>query len=235
MRPLTDSIADRLAEVGERIARAAARAGRRREEITLIAVTKVFPASVILDGYEAGLREFGENYVQEAAARWPRWQAAHPDVRLHMIGAIQSNKARDVVALFDVIETVDRPKLARALIKEMARQDRRLPCFIQVNTGEEPQKAGVWPDDADAFIEECRGLGLPVIGLMAIPPLEEEPSLHFVLLAEIAKRNGLKALSMGMSHDFEVAIQFGATHVRVGTAIFGPRPPRRHRPGGGER
>jgi hypothetical protein len=143
-----------------------------------------------------------------------------------MIGPIQSNKARDAVALFDVIETVDRPKLARVLAAEMARQGRRPLCFVQVNTGEEPQKAGVLPADANAFIAECRRLELPVVGLMAIPPEDEEPSLHFALLADIASRNGLGQLSMGMSADYEIAVQFGATHVRVGSAIFGARPPK---------
>jgi pyridoxal phosphate enzyme (YggS family) len=175
----------------------------------------------------AGQRVFGENYVQEAKARWSARRATSPDLQLHMIGPIQTNKAKDVVALFDVIETVDRPKLAQTLAREMARQGRRPACFMQVNTGEEAQKAGVRPADADAFIAACRDeLGLPVIGLMAIPPEDEEPALHFALLAKIAARNGLAKLSMGMSADYEVAVQFGATHVRVGSAIFGARPPK---------
>ena len=150
-----------------------------------------------------------------------------------MIGPIQTNKAREAVACFDVIETLDRPKLAQALAKEMARQGRRLPCFVQVNTGEEPQKAGVWPEATDAFVAECRALGLNVVGLMAIPPEDDEPSLHFALLAKIAERNGLAQLSMGMSADYEIAVQFGATHVRVGSALFGARPPKPSRPSQG--
>jgi pyridoxal phosphate enzyme (YggS family) len=200
--------------------------GRDPAGIALVAVSKAQPDARVRAALAAGQRVFGENYVQEAKARWPDLRARHPDLRLHMIGPIQSNKARDVVALFDVIETVDRPKLARALVKEMDRLGRRPDCLIEVNTGEEPQKAGVWPADADALIEECRNLGLPVIGLMVIPPEGEEPSLHFALLAEIARRNGLARLSMGMSADFESAVQFGATHVRVGSAIFGARLPR---------
>ena len=195
--------------------------------MTLVAVSKAQPDERVLAALAAGQRVFGENYLQEARARWPALRARHPDLQLHMIGPIQTNKARDVVALFDVIETVDRPKLARVLAREMARQGRRPACFVQVNTGEEPQKAGVWPADADAFVKACRDdLGLPVEGLMAIPPEDEEPSLHFALLAKIAARNGLAQLSMGMSADFEVAVQFGATHVRVGSAIFGERPPK---------
>jgi PLP dependent protein len=190
-------------------------------------VSKAQPDERVLAALAAGQRIFGENYVQEAKARWPALRARHPDLVLHMIGPIQTNKARDVVALFDVIETVDRPKLARVLAAEMARQGRRPACFLQVNTGEEPQKAGVMPADADAFIAECRRLELPVIGLMAIPPEDEEPSLHFALLAEVARRNDLAQLSMGMSADYEIAVQFGATHVRVGSAIFGARPPKR--------
>ena len=173
----------------------------------------------------AGHRVFGENRVQEAQGKWPALKTEFPDLELHLIGPLQSNKAKEAVALFDVIETVDRQKLARVLAKEMARQGRRPVCFVQVNTGEEPQKAGVWPGAADAFIAECRDeLGLPVEGLMAIPPEAEEPAPHFALLAKIAARNGLAKLSMGMSADFEIAVQFGATHVRVGSAIFGPRP-----------
>jgi hypothetical protein len=189
-------------------------------------VSKAQPDARVVAALEAGHRVFGENYVQEAKARWPALRARYPDVALHMIGPIQSNKAKDAVALFDVIETVDRPKLARVLAAEMARQGRRPACFVQVNTGEEPQKAGVLPADADAFVAECRRLELPVVGLMAIPPEDEEASLHFALLAAIARRNGLEQLSMGMSADYEIAVQFGATHVRVGSAIFGARPPK---------
>ncbi len=207
---------------------AAARAVERApSEVTLVAVSKAQPDERVLAALAAGQRVFGENYMQEARARWPALRERHPDLQLHMIGLVQTNKAPEVVELFDVIETLDRPKLARALAREMARQGRRPACFIQVNTGEEPQKAGVWPGDADAFIGECRNdLGLPVIGLMVIPPLEEEPSLHFALLAKIARRNGIARLSMGMSADYEIAVQFGATHVRVGSAIFGERPPK---------
>ena len=221
-----DRVGTGLDAVRARIAAAARTVGRDPTEITLVAVSKAQPDARVLAALDAGQRVFGENYVQEAKARWPALRARHPDVLLHMIGPIQTNKAKDVVALFDVIETVDRPKLARALTSEMARQDRRPTCFVQVNTGEEPQKAGVLPADADAFIAECRRLELPVVGLMAIPPEAEEPSLHFALRADIARRNDLAQLSMGMSADYEVAVQFGATHVRVGSAIFGDRPPK---------
>jgi PLP dependent protein len=223
---VADPVESNLRGVCARIAAAARTVGRDPADVSLVAVSKAQADARVLAALEAGQRVFGENYVQEAKARWPALRAAYPDVRLHMIGPIQTNKARDVVALFDVIETVDRPKLARVLATEMARQGRRPACFVQVNTGEEPQKAGVLPADADAFMEECRGLGLPVVGLMAIPPESEEPSLHFALLAEIAGRNRLEQLSMGMSADYEVAVQFGATHVRVGSAIFGERPPK---------
>jgi pyridoxal phosphate enzyme (YggS family) len=222
-----DLVAANLVSVRARIVAAAEAVGRDPAAITLVAVSKAQPETRVRAALAAGHRVFGENYMQEAKARWPALRDLYPDVRVHMIGPIQSNKARDVVALFDVIETVDRPKLARALAREMDRQDRRLPCFIEVNTGEEPQKAGVWPDDVDALIKECRDdLDLLVVGLMAIPPEDEEPSLHFALLGELARRSGLEQLSMGMSADYEIAVQFGATHVRVGSAIFGPRPPR---------
>jgi hypothetical protein len=222
-----DPVATNLLAVRARIAAAARAVGRDPAEVTLVAVSKAQPDARVLATLAAGQRVFGENYVQEAQARWPAIKRDYPDVVLHMIGPIQSNKARDVVALFDAIETVDRPKLARALAREMDRLGRRPPCLIEVNTGEEPQKAGVWPADADALIRECRDeLGLPVVGLMAIPPEGEEPSLHFALLAEIARRNRLGQLSMGMSADYEIAVQFGATHVRVGSAIFGARLPK---------
>ena len=223
---VADPVESNLRSVRARIAAAAKSVGRAPAEVTLVAVSKAQPDARVVAALDAGHRVFGENYVQEAKARWPALRARYFGIVLHMIGPIQSNKARDVVALFDVIETVDRPKLARALAKEMTRLGRRPPCFIEVNTGEEPQKAGVLPADADAFIAECRRLELPVIGLMAIPPEDEEPSLHFALLADIARRNGLDRLSMGMSADYEIAVQFGATHVRVGSAIFGARPPR---------
>ena len=227
---LENAVADNLAAVRARIAAAAAAVGRDGAEVTLVAVSKAQPDARVITALDAGQRVFGENYVQEATARWPALRARHPGVLLHMIGPLQSNKARDAVALFDVIETVDRPKLARVLAAEMARQGRRPACFVQVNTGEESQKAGILPTDADAFIAECLRLELPVVGLMAIPPEDEEPSMHFALLADIAKRNGLDQLSMGMSADYEVAVQFGATHVRVGSAIFGARPPKHREP-----
>jgi PLP dependent protein len=223
---VADPVAASLRDVRARIAAAAKAVGRDPAEVTLVAVSKAQPDARVLAALHAGHRVFGENYVQEAKARWPALRARHPDLMLHMIGPLQTNKARDALALFDAIETLDRPKLARVLAAEMARQGRRPACFIQVNTGEEAQKAGVLPAGADQFIAECRGLGLPLAGLMAIPPEDEEPSLHFALLAEIAKRNGLDRLSMGMSADYEIAVQFGATHVRVGSAIFGERPPK---------
>ena len=219
-------VAANLAGVQAFIAAAAQSAGRGEGDAALVAVAKTQGAADILPVIQAGQRLFGENRVQEAQGKWPALKAANPDLRLHLIGPLQTNKVKDAVALFDVIETVDRPKLARALAREMEKQDRRLDCFIQVNTGEEEQKAGVWPEDADAFIALARDeLGLSVRGLMCIPPVEEECSLHFALLREIAQRNGLDGLSMGMSADYEVAIQFGATLVRVGTAIFGARKP----------
>ncbi len=220
-------VAARLAGVLLEIADTAREVGRKPDEITLVAVGKGHDAARIRPALDAGHRVFGENRVQEAAAKWPALVAAFPGTALHLIGPLQTNKARQAVDLFDVIETVDRPKLARALAREMAKADRRPDCFVQVNTGAEAQKAGVLPDDADALIELCRReFELPVKGLMCIPPVDEEPSLHFALLREIARRNGLSALSMGMSADYRVAIQFGATHVRIGTAIFGERPPR---------
>ena len=221
----TFDVAANLAAVRARVDAAATGAGRAPDEVTLVAVTKVRGSERIETALAAGHRVFGENRVQEAQSKYPDLKAANPDLVLHLIGPLQTNKARDAVELFDVIETVDRPKLARALAKEMARTGRRPACFIQVNTGEEPQKAGVMPADTAALIALARDeLELPVTGLMCIPPIDEEPSLHFALLAEMAKRNGLAQLSMGMTADFETAIRFGATYVRVGTAIFGPRP-----------
>jgi PLP dependent protein len=221
----------RLALVRERVARALAdaRSGALPAVpaacVTLIAVSKGHGADALKAALACGQRTFGENRVQEAAAKWPPLKAHHPDVALHLIGPLQTNKVADAVRLFDVIETVDRDRLAAALAKEMARARRTIPCFVQVNTGEEPQKAGVGPRDADAFIARMRGEhGLAVAGLMCIPPARENPAPHFALLHEIARRNAVASLSMGMSDDFEAAIAFGATHVRVGTAIFGPRP-----------
>ncbi len=221
------SVADRLREVRERIATAAESAGRTADEVTLVAVSKAQPEERVLAALDAGHRVFGENYVQPAQARWPGLRERFSDLRLHMIGPIQTNKAKDAVALFDVIETVDREKLARALAKEMAAQGRGPICLVQVNTGEEPQKAGIPPSETDDFVRFCLDeLSLPVAGLMCVPPVDEEPAMHFALLAKIGRRNDLQILSMGMSADFEVGVQFGATHVRVGSAIFGPRPPK---------
>jgi PLP dependent protein len=217
-------IAANLAAVRSRIAAAAQAAGRAPDSVGLIAVSKTHPAEAVREALAAGHRLFGENRVQEAQAKYPALREAFPDLVLHLIGSLQTNKVRDAVAVCDVIETVDRPRLAEALAREMERSNRRLPCLIEVNTGEEPQKSGVLPAAADDFIIECRDrLGLPIEGLMCIPPLDEEPALHFALLREIARRTGLGVLSMGMSADFEKAIRFGATHVRIGTAIFGAR------------
>ena len=192
--------------------------------ITLVAVSKRQPDDRIDAALDAGHRCFGENRVQEAQSRWNARRAAYPDLTLHLIGALQTNKAADAVALFDVIEVVDRPKLARALSVEMDKQNRQLACYIQVNTGDEPQKSGISPTDVDDFIRQCRDeFGLDIVGLMCIPPADEEPAMHFALLATIAKRNELEKLSMGMSGDYEEAIAFGATSVRVGSAIFGAR------------
>ena len=216
-----------LAAVQARIREAASAAGRDPAAVTLVAVAKTKPAESARAAISAGHRVFGENRIQEAEGKWPEIKADHPGVALHLLGPLQRNKVRRAVQLFDVIETVDRERLARALAEEMERGGRRPDCYVQVNTGEEPQKAGVPPREIDSFLELCRReYDLPVRGLMCIPPIDEEPALHFALLAEIARRNDLSCLSMGMTADFEVAIRFGATHVRVGTAIFGERPPR---------
>jgi pyridoxal phosphate enzyme (YggS family) len=221
-----DGVAGNLAKVRDRVTGAARDAARAPESVTLVAVSKTQPAEAVRDALKVGQRVFGENRVQEVLAKFPGLRQEFPDIELHLIGPLQTNKVRDAVAHCDVIETVDRPRLAEALAREMERSGRRPACLIEVNTGEEPQKAGVLPADADAFIAECRDhFGLPIIGLMCIPPEHEEPALHFALLREIARRNGLSVLSMGMSADFETAIRFGATHVRVGTAIFGARRP----------
>jgi pyridoxal phosphate enzyme (YggS family) len=221
-----DSTAARLAGLRARIAAAAKAAGRAATDVTLVGVSKTKAPTEIRPALAAGQRVFGENRVQEAAGKWPELRREFADVELHLLGPLQTNKVADAVRLFDVIETVDREKLARALASEMAKQACRRPCFIQVNTGEEPQKAGILPREADGFVELCRnGIGLPVVGLMCIPPVDEEPALHFALLREIARRNGLDLISMGMSSDFETAIRYGATHVRIGTALFGERPP----------
>ena len=218
-------ISARLAEVRAKIAAAAAESGRDAAEIALVAVSKTHPPAAVEAALAAGQAVFGENRVQEAQGKFPALKAAHPALRLHLIGPLQTNKVKDALALFDVIETLDRPKLAHALAKEAQKLGVAPDCYIQVNTGEEPQKAGIAPGEADAFIAECRALGLQVAGLMCIPPLDEAPALHFALLREIARRNGLAGLSMGMSGDYETAVRFGATLVRVGTGIFGTRQP----------
>lgn len=206
------------------MAAAARAAGRDPADISLVAVSKTHPGEAVHRALAAGQRVFGENRVQEAAAKFPPLRAAFPDLRLHLIGALQTNKAGDAVRLFDVIESLDRSRLAAALAAAMAKAGRRPACFIQVNTGEEPQKAGIRPADADAFIAECRERhGLPVVGLMCIPPADTSPEPHFALLRDIAQRHGLSRLSMGMSADFEMAIRYGATEIRVGTAVFGTR------------
>ena len=223
---MEEVIAANLAAVRGRIEAAARGAGRAADAVTLVAVSKTNPAKVVRAALAAGHRAFGENRVQEALEKFPGLRGAFPDLRLHLIGPLQTNKVKEAVAHFDVIETVDRPRLAEALAREMERSGRRLPCLIEVNTGEEAQKAGIFPAAADEFIEDCRArLGLPIEGLMCVPPHDEEPSPHFALLREIARRHDLEVLSMGMSADFETAIRFGATHVRVGTAIFGARRP----------
>jgi len=212
-----------LSEINTRIRAEETRLGRAPNSVTLIAVSKVQPLERVVAVLEQGQRVFGENKVQEAAGKWPALRETYDGVELHLIGPLQTNKARQAMGLFDVIHTLDRPKLARTLAR-LAEETGHCPrLFIQVNTGEEPQKAGILPADADTFIKEVRALGLPVEGLMCIPPVDEEPSLHFALLAKIAARNDLPELSMGMSSDFERAIAAGATYVRVGSAIFGAR------------
>ena len=213
-----------LATVEQEIARAAKEARRDPATVKLIAVSKTFEAPAISPIIDAGQRVFGENRVQEAKAKWPGLINAYPGIALHLIGPLQSNKAKEAVALFDAIHSVDRPSICEALAKEINSQDKRPELFVQLNTGEEPQKAGIAPGEADAFIAACREkYGLVISGLMCIPPVNEAPAPHFALTAKIAARNGLKNLSMGMSADFAIAIQFGATHVRVGSAIFGHR------------
>src|ERR1043165_8478184 len=229
----SDSV-EGLAQVREQIAAACAEARRDAASVTLIAVSKTFAADAIEPVIAAGQRVFGENRVQEAKGKWPALSAAYPGLELHLIGPLQSNKAKEAVALFDAIHSVDRPSIAEALAKEMSKQGRRPTLFVEINTGAEPQKAGVLPEDADAFIKTCRERhGLTIAGLMCIPPFEEPSAPHFALTAKIAGRNGLKLLSMGMSADFATAIAFGATHVRVGTAIFGNRPPQKKSPDAG--
>jgi pyridoxal phosphate enzyme (YggS family) len=223
---LAETIAANLGVVRARIAKAADAVGRKPSEVTLIAVAKTHDADAVRAALAAGQTVFGENRVQEAKAKYPDVKATHPELELHLIGPLQSNKARDAVALFDAIHTVDRDSLAQTLAAEIKRAGRTPKLFVQVNTGEEPQKAGVAPQDALAFVAKCRNdHGLAISGLMCIPPAEDEPSPHFALLLKLAREAGLKGLSMGMSGDYETAIKLGATHVRVGTAIFGARPP----------
>lgn len=217
-------IEERLNEVRTAIAKAARDGGRSPDDVTLVAVSKTFDADAVRPAILAGQRIFGENRVQEAQGKWPALRDETPGIELHLIGSLQSNKAADAVALFDVIETVDREKIARALADEMKRQGRAPKLYVQVNTRLEPQKAGIAPDDARAFVDLCRNeLGLAVEGLMCIPPAEENPGPHFALLAKLAGRCGVEKLSMGMSGDYETAVAFGATSVRVGSAIFGTR------------
>lgn len=222
---MTDaSIQSRFQAVEDQITKACRDADRARGDVTLVAVSKTFPADAIREALALGHFVYGENRVQEAQSKWPDLKEAYANVSLHLIGPLQTNKVSDAVALFDVIETLDREKLARALVKERDKGADLPDLFIQINTGEEPQKAGVAPKDADAFVRLCRDdLALPVIGLMCIPPADEEPAMHFALLEKIAARNGLPNLSMGMSADFETAIEQGATHIRVGSALFGAR------------
>lgn len=222
---LTGDSLSGLALVEQDIARACAAARRERESVELIVVSKTFGADAIDPVLAAGQRVFGENRVQEAKGKWPPLVSAWPDIRLHLIGPLQSNKAKEAVALFDAIHSVDRVSICEALAREIARQNRNPTLFVQINTGEEPQKAGVVPAEADDFLARCRDeFGLTVAGLMCIPPVDEPPAPHFALTAKIAAAHGLKLLSMGMSADFATAIQLGATHVRVGSAIFGHRP-----------
>lgn len=212
-----------LSEIKARVAKACASAGRSVDDVTLIAVSKVQPNERVAAVLDEGHRVFGENRVQEAAGKWPEFRTRYDGIALHLIGPLQTNKARQAMELFQVIHSVDRPKVAQTIAR-LAQEAGHCPdIFLQINTGEEPQKAGVMPAEADAFVAEARALDLPLRGLMCIPPVEEEPSLHFALLAKIAERNGLMGLSMGMSGDFESAIALGATHIRVGSAIFGER------------
>jgi pyridoxal phosphate enzyme (YggS family) len=217
------SPAERLAEVRARIAKAARLAGREPDDVTLIAVSKTHGPDAIRPLLAAGQRAFGENRVQEAQAKWPALKAEAPDVDLHLIGALQSNKADEAAALFDVIHSVDRASLVAALAKAMAKTGRRPGCFLQVNIGDEPQKGGCAVGGLPALLDEARQVGLPVLGLMALPPAGVEPAPYFALLAKLARRHDLAGLSMGMSGDFETAVAIGATHVRVGTALFGER------------
>jgi PLP dependent protein len=222
--PLTSHLPTGLADVEEAVVRACQEARRDRASVTLVAVSKTFDAGAIEPVIKAGQRVFGENRVQEAKTKWPELMSAYSGLSVHLIGPLQSNKTKEAVALFDAIHSVDRPSLCEALAKEFGAQARRPLLFVQLNTGEEPQKAGIAPAEADSFIASCREkFGLPISGLMCIPPVNDAPAPHFALTAKIAARNGLKNLSMGMSADFAVAIQMGATHIRIGSAIFGHR------------
>jgi len=224
---LAAEVATHLAEVRAKIAQAARDGGRDPASVTLIGVSKQQPSERIDAALAAGLRIFGENRVQEAQDHWQARRQAYPDLELHLIGPLQTNKARDAVRLFDVIQTVDRPRLARTLARIMAEEKRRLPCYVEVNTGEEPQKAGVAPGATADFVKECREThGLDIVGLMCIPPAEDAPGPHFAFLKDLADRIGLPYVSMGMSADYPAAVELGATHVRVGSAIFGARTPR---------
>lgn len=214
---------DTLAQVKSEIAKSAEYCGRKADDVTLVAVSKTHPAAEILPLLRAGHRVFGENRVQEAAEKFPALREQYPDLKLHLIGGLQTNKVKEAVALFDVIETVDRVELAEKLAAEMEKQGRNLPCFVQVNTGEEPQKGGVVPRETISLVEKCRASGLNVVGLMCIPPVDDEPSPHFAFLKKLARQAGVRELSMGMSGDYPLAVQQGATFVRVGTAIFGAR------------
>jgi pyridoxal phosphate enzyme (YggS family) len=231
MSDATNVLETPLAKVRDQIARACAEARRDPASVTLVAISKTFGADAIEPVIAAGQRVFGENRVQEAKAKWPPLKQYHGGIELHLVGSLQSNKAKEAVALFDAIHSVDRPSLAEALSKEIARQGRAPTLFVEINTGAEPQKAGVLPEETDAFLKACRErYGLAIAGLMCLPPPHEPPAPHFALTAKIARRNGLSLLSMGMSADFPLAIEFGATHVRVGTAIFGERATRGETP-----
>jgi len=217
------TVADNIAIIRQKVIRVCENAERDSKYIHLVAVSKLQPAERVTAALAAGHRLFGENRVQEAKGRWGELRDKYPDLRLHLIGSLQTNKAKDAVALFDCIETVDREALAGALAKEMEKQKRRLPCFAQVNTGEEAQKGGVIPDDLPKLLNHCRQVGLEIRGLMCIPPLNEPPTPHFALLRKLAVRHNLSDLSMGMSADYEQAVALGATYIRVGTALFGDR------------
>ena len=219
-----EKVAENLKNVQLKCAKAAEISGRKSDEVSLVVVSKTYDGDQIRPALEAGHRIFGENRVQESQGKWPDLKADHEDVELHLIGPLQSNKAAEAVALFDVIHTIDRDKIAKAISKELAKQERTVQLFIQVNTGSEPQKAGVEPDLVQAFHEDCtQKYGLKIEGLMCIPPVDENPGPHFALLRKLAEEIGVSQLSMGMSSDFEMAIELGATHVRVGSAIFGSR------------